>query len=77
MDENTINHHFVCSECGMTSLRQGTCQTDGCMQQGVTLRPCNCEDNKHTEAMNRGGNSESEGQPSTTEGQMFDLDQES
>lgn len=75
MDENTIQHHFVCSECGMLSQRQGTCQTDGCMQQGVTMKGCSCEDGKHAEVMNRSSGSDAE-ESSNNGDQTFDLDQE-
>ncbi len=40
-------NHFVCSECGTVSKQAGSCQTDFCIQQGLPLKPCHCEDGKH------------------------------
>ncbi|MDQ3014667.1 MAG: hypothetical protein M3Q73_02295 [bacterium] len=75
MDENTIHHHFVCSECGILSQHAGVCQTEGCMQEGVTLRSCSCEDGKHGEVMNRSSASDEE-ESSNSANQTVDLDQE-
>jgi hypothetical protein len=56
MDE-TNQTHYVCSECGYLSQHHGVCQTEGCMQEGSSLKPCHCEDGNHTGVMNRRGDS--------------------
>ena len=44
--------HYVCSECGVHSKSPGVCQNDNCIQQGLPLKICNCEDGKHSGVMN-------------------------
>ncbi|MBX4197883.1 hypothetical protein KW782_00945 [Candidatus Parcubacteria bacterium] len=68
-------NHYVCSECGGVSHSAGTCQTDGCMQQGTPLKACKCEDGKHAGLMNGSGDIESSlEQPRPTTGEFIDLD---
>ncbi len=37
----------------MTSSTPTTCSIETCVQQGVALKECTCEDNKHQSLMNK------------------------
>jgi hypothetical protein len=63
--ETTKPHHFVCSECGYSSQHTGSCQTEGCMQEGSPLRQCSCEDGKHAGVMNKHGEDGEDGSSRT------------
>jgi hypothetical protein len=64
--------HYICSECGDVSTQPGLCRTENCMQQGASLKMCNCEDNIHANIMNTSGtSSEDTEQPASN---VVDLD---
>ncbi len=47
-----MEKHYVCSECKYLSQHGGVCQTDDCLQQGISLKECHCEDGKHEGVLN-------------------------
>ncbi len=46
-------NHYVCTECGYLSQHQGVCQTDYCIQQGLALVSCHCEDGEHKSVLTK------------------------
>lgn len=53
-------NHYVCKGgCGNVSDYPGTCQAEGCRDEGKELLACACEDDQHAEA----GKAENESNP--------------
>lgn len=42
-----MSQHYVCPSCGGMSDTEKSCSTAGCALEGVTLKACACQDNKH------------------------------
>lgn len=70
-----VSKHFVCSECGGVSKQSGTCQTDDCIQQGLGLKECHCEDTKHDGVVNHWKKDDSN-EPEASQVKTIDLDSE-
>lgn len=46
--------HFICTGgCDGESETVGVCQAESCKKEGEPLTPCNCEDGKHEEALEK------------------------
>ena len=43
--------HYVCPACGGEADHPKACETPGCPRHGQPLLPCNCQDEKHAEAL--------------------------
>jgi hypothetical protein len=41
--------HYVCTECKTTSTAPGVCETEDCIQEGLEMKECFCEDGLHSE----------------------------
>jgi hypothetical protein len=69
-----MNNHYVCSECGGVSKQAGVCQTDNCIQQGMELKVCHCDDNKHESVISQWKSDETQ-EATSSKVNVIDLDQ--
>lgn len=47
--QNNMQEHYVCPNCGGSSQSVGVCQTEGCENAGHDLVKCDCADGMHTD----------------------------